>query len=890
MTARSTTIGPARIDGAQIHHGNARFTVITPACVRLEYHPDRAFVDAPSLFAANRDAACTEFSATQDPERPKHLAIETAALRLTFNAEGRTFRAGNTECRFRNGADEARWEPGLRPLQNLGGTIDSLDGKDGPVHLGEGLISRDGWHLIDDSRGHLLVDGWVQSRPDDAGVDWYLFAYGQDFRAALQSLTAVGGPIPLPRKYALGSWHSRWHAYTSEEYREIVDEYEQHNYPLDVLVWDMDWHRQDADSGFGWAWTKGWTGFSWNRKLLPDAEDLLQEMNQRDIAVTLNVHPHDGIRSHEDMYEDFMRDLGRDPTTKENPPFDAGDPDYMAAYFRRGHQPHEDNGVAFWWVDWQQDVDIPFVRSVPGLRHLPWLNELYFRHTSQNNRRGMSFSRWAGWGDHRHPIHFSGDAHTSWEMLAFEVPFTAAAGNVGCFFWSHDLGGFMGESDAETYTRWLQFGAVSAAMRLHAFGVDRRPWKWPEWAERSMRGSFRLRSQLMPYTYSTVAQCCRDSMPLVRSTYIAHPEDDAAYRNPQQYLFGDHFLVAPVVTPGQGDGLVGRQSVYFPDGPWYNWFTGERFEGPQERLVCADLHEMPLYVRGGVPVPMRPFTQRMATAPLDTLIVRCFPGPDGGVGTFTLYEDDGLTRDYQQGRCVQTGLAYERRGDQVTVRVAPARGEFDGMVSRRPCRIELACTLEPTSCRLDGEDVECIYDQERRTTLIEIPERPVTQGAEVTLQIQTADEGAVAASAFAHRADAVRDGASGDAPSSVDEAFSQAEGDQERTEQLLALAGVGVRWKDEDPCGANTSPALKLYLPKGVVDGDTLQIRISAGSADDSRVLLDAQYQSGGLSAIPLPTTSDHVPPPVVLTGTATRNGQRLHLRTTLKPPAAPEA
>ena len=135
----------------------------------------------------------------------------------------------------------------------------------------------------------------------------------------------------------------------------------------------------------------------------------------------------------------------------------------------------------------------------------------------------MSFSRWGGWGDHRNPIHFSGDAGTRWPMLEFEVPFTTTAGNVGCFFWSHDIGGHTGGRNEESYMRWVQFGATSAALRSHSTrkpDMDRRPWTYSRQAEDSMRLSFHLRSELFPYIYSSAWQSCAESVPLSRPMYI----------------------------------------------------------------------------------------------------------------------------------------------------------------------------------------------------------------------------------------------------------------------------------------------------------------------------------------------------------------------------------
>ncbi len=105
-------------------------------------------------------------------------------------------------------------------------------------------------------------------------------------------------------------------------------------------------------------------------------------------------------------------------------------------------------GVDFWWLDWQQNYLYPEVRGYRSTS-LQWINELYYRETERKGLRGAGYSRWAGWGDHRHPIQFSGDAQANWEMLAFEVKLTAASGNAGCYYWAHDIGGFRGDPNPE---------------------------------------------------------------------------------------------------------------------------------------------------------------------------------------------------------------------------------------------------------------------------------------------------------------------------------------------------------------------------------------------------------------------------------------------------------
>ncbi|MFO7870144.1 MAG: glycoside hydrolase family 31 protein [Kiritimatiellia bacterium] len=835
--------------GPVVTAGNARFTVITPQCVRMEYHPRRQFVDSPSLFAADRETGFEDFTLRRDENKSNRFYIDTGRLALGFTDDGLPFCRDNTECSFTNGKAGIVWRPCDVNTRNLGGTISSLDGCSGPVHLGEGLLSRDGWYLLDDSGKHVLEDGWIKPRSPEDGIDWYLFAYGTDYLGALKSLAAIGGRIPIPRRYVFGSWYSRWHPYTSNDYREIVDEYDRENYPLDVLVFDMDWHRKDAADGIGWASTKGWTGFSWNRELLPDAEDLIAELRGRGVSVTLNVHPHDGIRAHEDRYGEFAKDLGLAPDSAETPLFDAGDRKYMEAYFRHGHEPHETAGVAFWWVDWQQDVCIPHARSVPGLKHLPWLNELYFRHTKRGGLRGQSFSRWGGWGDHRHPIHFSGDTSSGWPILAFEVPFTATASNVGCFYWSHDLGGFCGEVDPETYSRWLQFGAFSACMRLHGVGADRRPWKWPEWTAGSMRRSFRLRSRLMPYTYSCAARSCRETLPLIRSTYLDYPEDEEAYRNPQQYFYGDGFLAAPVVSAGRGPGRVASQVVYFPAGTWYNWFTGERFRGPREVLVSAALDEFPLYIKAGLPVPMQEFTTRMTAGSPENLTVRVFPPEEGQKETFTLYEDDGITASFEKHLFAETGLSCARRGNSMILRIGASRGSYEGIPSARRWRLELPSTLAADSVSVNGRPAKSAYDSESMTNTVEIDKTPVSAELEIEIKARPADPDKAAKKARLARARGILGKEpEADIPRTAARIRKEDDG---AAQSLLAAGGMGFFEKDESLWGNGTAKLLKFYAPEGVTDGDG--VRFSAELRGKGPGAVEMDFRNVKAFPVPVP-------------------------------------
>jgi alpha-glucosidase (family GH31 glycosyl hydrolase) len=711
--------------------GHARFTVITPNLIRVEYALNDAFVDAPSWFAINRSARDGDAKIAVDNGS---VDIDTGIIHLTYHDDGKPFSPQNLNAVIKTGSSTTTWTPGMPSKGNLGGTIRTLDGVRGPVPLGEGVLSRDGWYLLDDSTSPLFSKHWIQSRPKNGGLDWYLFGYGLDYRAALSSFTAIGGAIPLPRKYTLGVWYSRYWPYSADDFKKIVEEYQAHDFPLDMMVMDMDWHLIDTKvPGVKRAYlNEVWTGYTWNKDLIPEPELLLHWMHDQGVHVTLNDHPADGLQPHEEMYADYMQAMGKDPKSGETIPFDAGDKHYLDVFYQYSHLPREKQGVDFWWLDWQQG---PSTLSLPDVTNLQILNYFNYTRSTADGLRGQSFSRWAGWGDHRYPIEFSGDANTGWDMLAFEVPFTSTAGNVGAFFWSHDIGGHMGGRNEESFTRWCQFGAFSAALRSHSTRdptMDRRPWTYPAWAEESMRRSFQLRSRMMPYLYTSIAQGVRDSVPYIRPLYIDFPDKEEAYHNGQEYFFGDNLLIAPIAKAGTGPDRVADQSVWFPADDWYDFFTGQKFTGPVQSTISAPINEFPLFVRGGVPLPMQPYVSRPGTAPLKQLILRCYPGADGKTGTSSVYEDDGETTGYEKGELATTPLTYVRHGNAVTVTVGPTKGTFSKQVAERSVTLELPCTTQLTSCSVAS--ARMMYDMATHTNMIELPASSIRDGLTVTIQ------------------------------------------------------------------------------------------------------------------------------------------------------------
>ena len=291
---------------------------------------------------------------------------------------------------------------------------------------------------------------------------------------------------------------------------------------------------------------------------------------------------------------------------------------------------------------------------------------------------------------------------------------TVTSGNAGCFFWSHDIGGFSDPEtpkQAECFARWVQFGAVSPALRLHSCGedTDRRPWLWGEPFCSSMRRSFELRSILFPYIYSSAHQSSSESVPLLRPLYIDLPDACEAYRHPGEYMLGDGLLAAPVARAGTGENFAVCSDVWLPEGVWYGWFDGRRYDGGKTYKITSDIYTFPLFVKAGYPLVTRPY-DRSVSAPLTDAVIIVFPGAGDLDCCAELYEDDGISEPDGEN-CRITKIRCKKEGRRHALTLTPeAGGSFCDPESRN-------ITLELRDVgRCCGDNVS--YDEKSRTATV----------------------------------------------------------------------------------------------------------------------------------------------------------------------------
>lgn len=619
---------PTADPAAVVRGDRYRITVLTEGLVRLEYAEDGVFEDRASTFAVNRRLPVPDFRVL---DAGGHLEVVTSRFRLTYDRGPFTTSGLSLAVRGGISSYHAVWRYGQDP-RDLGGTARTLDDADGAIPLEPGVISRTGFAVIDDSGSFLFdADGWVSA--DNVGrIDLYVFAYGHDYAGALRALYAVSGPQAVVPRWALGNWWSRYHRYTADSYLALLDRFGADGIPFSVAVIDMDWHLVDVDAAHG----SGWTGYTWNRELFPSPAAFLDEVHERGLRVTLNVHPADGVRSFEDAYPAMAEALGRDPSSGEPIAFDVTDRAFLDAYFEVLHRGLEADGVDFWWIDWQSG---PHSR-VTGIDPLWMLNHFHYR---DNGR--ITFSRYAGPGSHRYPVGFSGDTVISWASLAFQPHFTATAANIGYGWWSHDIGGhFFGVRDDELATRWVQFGVFSPIMRLHAGSnrfIDKDPASFPAPVRDVMTAFLRLRHRLVPYLD---AMNQRRDLPLILPMYYRAPGEHEAYQVPDQYEFGSELVIAAITSPASPATGLGRVRAWLPDGIWVDVLADMVYDGGRTLYLHRDLTTIPVLAAAGAIVPLDgaavPGNDPVDPAQLEVLVVAGADGTFDMVSAFLEFSQD----------------------------------------------------------------------------------------------------------------------------------------------------------------------------------------------------------------------------------------------------------
>lgn len=705
-------------DAAIIQGEKYRFTVLTEEMIRLEYCEDGKFEDRATQCVIDRKFKVPEYQVIENEES---LEIITDKIHLVYNKQKFTDYGLSVQVRGNISVYHSIWHFG-EEATDLRGTARTLDEADGAIELEHGIISRFGYGILDDSRSLVITeDGWVEPRKEDC-IDIYFLGYGHEYEHCLKDYYHLTGKTPLLPRYALGNWWSRFYRYNDQEYKALMTRFEKEEIPFSVSVIDMDWHLVDIDPKYG----SGWTGYTWNKELFPDPKEFMTWLHDHGLKVTLNVHPAGGVQAHEEKYKEMAEAMGRDWEKEEPVNFDVTDQKFLKAYFEYLHHPNEEEGVDFWWLDWQQGG----LSKIPGLDPLWMLNHYHYLDSGRRGKRRLTFSRYAGMESHRYPVGFSGDTIISWESLAFQPYFTANASNVGYGWWSHDIGGHMkGYRDEELSTRWIQFGVFSPIMRLHSSNsafTGKEPWNYNAVSENIMKRYLKLRHEMIPYLYTMNYHASHDGQPLIRPMYYLEPEQPEAYEVPNEYYFGTELVVCPITEPTDKAAGTACVKAWIPEGKWYDIFSGLKYDGGRMLELYRSLEDIPVLAKEGAIIPLTDLTEYTNSVenPKE-LAVKIVPGKKNA---FILMEDTGDTCEDKEENWAQTKLEWINENEFI---IHPANGNLDVIPKRRTWKMEFygIADVDNLEVTVGGKAIETerIYDEKRHICQVNIPETEVTE-------------------------------------------------------------------------------------------------------------------------------------------------------------------
>ena len=650
----------AKADGAQIYTGDGwRVTFLTSRLIRFEAE---TFTDLPSTAVWFRRF---EIGNMKVEKKGSSVTVETDNVIFTVRS-GRPYSAYFKDT----GVTEV-----FSKQKNLKGTCRTLDMTNGKAKLGDGFITENGAYLFDDSSTLLIDENGRFVKREGKGKDCYLFAYGKDYRATINAFYRISSRVPLIPRFALGVWWSRYHAYTQQEYLDLMLRFKNEGIPLTVATVDMDWHWVKIKEKFGVNYN-GWTGYSWNTELFPDYKGFLKQLHDMNLSVTLNLHPADGFREYEDMYADMARAVGIDPKSKKPVEFSCSNDDFWNSYFDIAHKPYERDGVDFWWIDWQQGTK----SDAQGLDPLQALNHYHFLDIAENGKPPLILSRYSGAGAHRYPLGFSGDTLITWKSLDFQPYFTANAANAAYTWWSHDIGGHMfGVRDDELYIRWLQFGVFSPIMRLHSsnmLALGKEPWKYSAQVCSAAKYWLNLRHKLIPYIYTMDHRTHEEGIALCEPMYYSYPNEKEAYGVPNQYMFGSELMVCPITQPNGKELLMGSVKAWLPQGRWTDIFTLRSYTGDRMLELFRDTETIPVLAKEGAIIPMSADEGNSSSNP-KSFEIWAFSGD----GSFELVEDDG-TVDFAL-HSVKTKLEMKYKDGKLSFTVRAAEGDLSVIPEKR---------------------------------------------------------------------------------------------------------------------------------------------------------------------------------------------------------------
>jgi len=522
----------------------------------------------------------------------------------------------------------------------------------------------------------------------------YYFINGPTPREVIQRYTELTGRMPLPPLWSLGYQQCRYSYYPESRVRQLAETFRQKRVPADA-IW-LDIHYLD-----------NYKPFTWNHERFPEPKKMIDDLAQEGFRLVTILDPHPKKEPGYAPYDSglaggfFVKNKDGGvysgnvwPSQGAVNPQPSVFPDFSnpaaRAWWGGLYEGLVDDGVAGIW----NDMDEPSVFTVPGgtmpgdavqdnegepATHRE-LHNVYGQLMTQatfeglaalrTNERPFVLTRSSFAGGQRYAAVWTGDNTADWAAMRQSIATVLGMGVSGFGFVGTDVGGFVHTATAELFTRWLQVSVFYPFMRTHTDlpNPDKEPWSFGPQFEAINKRTIELRYELLPYIYNAMHETAKTGIPAMRPLFVDFPEDETAAALDDEFLFGSDLLVAPVLW----EGAVER-SVYLPRGDWYDYRTGQRFEGGQSITVPAGLDVLPLFVKGGAFIFRQPVVQCTGEMPGNALHVLIAPAAKSDA---IFYEDNGLSLDYAHGEFLERHFHQTRGQGIIDVEIDSPTGAY----------------------------------------------------------------------------------------------------------------------------------------------------------------------------------------------------------------------
>jgi oligosaccharide 4-alpha-D-glucosyltransferase len=519
----------------------------------------------------------------------------------------------------------------------------------------------------------------------------YLVVAAETWPELAEGFTDLTGRYPMAPRWSLGNIASRMGYHSQAEVEMVVDKYEAFEIPLDGVVLDIYWFGPTLKQTLG--------NLDWYRDSFPEPERMMADFREKGVKTVLITEPF-VIRDTKKYPEVIEQELVGTTATGEPYHFDfyfgnttlldifkPETQDWYWNIYRNLTQ----QGVGGWWGDLGEPEVHPddmvhvngLGKEVHNLYGHIWAKTIYDGYAVDFPEERPTILMRSGFvGSQRYGmIPWSGDVNRTWGGLKPQVEIGLSMGLQGLAWMHSDLGGFAGDNqDAELYTRWLQYGVFQPMFRTHAQEeVPAEPIFWDPVTRDRAREAIELRYQLLPYNYTLLYENAKYGWPMMRPLWYVE-DNMELFENTATYMWGDAFLVSPVVDPG-----LTTQQVYLPAGHrWVDFWTKEQYEGGKEIEVAITPARIPVFVKAGSFVPLAPVFQSTDDYSTENLTIHYYHDPEIEETEGWIYDDDGWTRGAlknEQYQLIELEAEQERKGLELEVELEG--GEFKGQPEAR---------------------------------------------------------------------------------------------------------------------------------------------------------------------------------------------------------------